>query len=237
MPTGPYLAIGISNSRQKARPYSRFTYLTCSWGVCTVRCYGAKPASFMAISPTGLLPVAEIDGQVILQSYPHSCDASLSALCLSSPLFSPCSALLESLMAACGTLVQIIRESNDIAGALEGMFPESKRMLPPPEAPEAAAVGPLLRLERELFGGKPFLDSNIKRNDSNIKRKMGAHVTFEEGGWASCRKCLRTQLCVHTVSLRCCLGVLCRVAALADDAAAHGRASAWSLHGHDRSGG
>jgi hypothetical protein len=83
-------------------------------------------------------------------------------------------------MAACGTLVQIIRESNDIAGALEGMFPESKRMLPPPEAPEAAAVGPLLRLERELFGGKPFLDSNIKR-------KMGAHVTFEEGGWASCR--------------------------------------------------
>lgn len=45
-------------------------------------------------------------------------------------------------------------QSNDIAGALEELFPDHKPMLPVASAPESAAVGPMLRLERELFGGE-----------------------------------------------------------------------------------
>lgn len=37
-------------------------------GLC--RCYGDKPASFMRLSPNGLLPVANIDGQVIREVSP-----------------------------------------------------------------------------------------------------------------------------------------------------------------------
>lgn len=73
-----------------------------------MRCYGSKPVSFMAMVPSGLLPVANIGGQVIT-------------------------------------------ESNDIMFTLEDMFPDNKPLIPPVSADELNA---LLRLERQLFGGK-----------------------------------------------------------------------------------
>uniref|UniRef100_A0A7S0LIK9 GST N-terminal domain-containing protein n=1 Tax=Coccolithus braarudii TaxID=221442 RepID=A0A7S0LIK9_9EUKA len=71
-----------------------------------MNCYGEKPAWFWAMQPSGGIPVAKIDGQVI-------------------------------------------RESNDIIMAIENTF-DGKPMLPVDEE-EAAAVQPLLGLERQIF--------------------------------------------------------------------------------------
>ena len=73
-----------------------------------MRCYGQKPAWFSRLSATGLLPVAEIDGD-------------------------------------------IVTESDVILQTLEDRFPDATALLPLASDPKAAAVGPLLRLERELF--------------------------------------------------------------------------------------
>lgn len=75
-----------------------------------MRCYGQKPAWFSRLSATGLLPVMELDGDVVI-------------------------------------------ESDVIIQTLEDKFPEAVPLLPLASDPDAAAVGPLLRLERELFSG------------------------------------------------------------------------------------
>ncbi|CEL94417.1 unnamed protein product [Vitrella brassicaformis CCMP3155] len=46
---------------------------------------------------------------------------------------------------------QVITESNDIMQAIEERFPDHKPLLPKPGTEKSSAVGPLLRLERQLF--------------------------------------------------------------------------------------
>ena len=46
---------------------------------------------------------------------------------------------------------RVVSESNAIMRILEEEFPEHKPLLPPSDSPEAARVGPLLRLERKVF--------------------------------------------------------------------------------------
>jgi glutathione S-transferase len=47
----------------------------------------------------------------------------------------------------------VITESDVIMAAIEEKFPDYTPLLPLARDPSAPAVGPLLRLERELFGG------------------------------------------------------------------------------------
>jgi len=73
-----------------------------------MNCYGEKPEWFWQMQPSGGIPVAKVDGQVV-------------------------------------------RESNDIMMAIEGLYADQRPMLPAADDPRSARVRPLLQLERELF--------------------------------------------------------------------------------------
>ena len=51
---------------------------------------------------------------------------------------------------------EVITESNSIMQALEDRFPEYQPLLPPVNDPVSRDVPGLLRLEREMFGGRPL---------------------------------------------------------------------------------
>ncbi|KAJ9533876.1 hypothetical protein QJQ45_026966 [Haematococcus lacustris] len=88
-----------------------------------MRCYGDKQRSFLAKVPNGLLPVIELDGQVVTES-------------------SVIMQLLEEVGAPGSGLVLCSTQA----------FPDHTPLMPPRGTPSRMRAEQLMRLERRLFG-------------------------------------------------------------------------------------
>ena len=107
-----------------------------------MNCYGEKPEWFWQMQPSGGIPVAKVDGQVV-------------------------------------------RESNDIMMAIEGVYADQRPMLPAADDPRSARVRPLLQLERELFScWFRWLTSGFNNGAQRINFEATLDAYLDPDAWA-----------------------------------------------------